>query len=127
KKETYTEGMELHAKYTLIAEGARGSLTKMLFAKFDLRAGVDPQKFGIGVQELWQGGPGDIQEGPRGALAGLAPVGDRQPGRLLHVPFRRQPGFHWVRGPSQLRESLSFAVRRVPALQDPSRGREVSQ
>src|SRR5437868_2340511 len=34
-KDTYTEGMELHAKYTLIAEGARGSLSKMLFAKFD--------------------------------------------------------------------------------------------
>ena len=54
KKDTYTEGMELHAKYTLIAEGARGSLSKMLFAKFDLRAGVDPQKFGIGIKELWQ-------------------------------------------------------------------------
>ncbi|MCW5736097.1 MAG: electron transfer flavoprotein-ubiquinone oxidoreductase [Enhydrobacter sp.] len=54
KKDTYTEGMELHAKYTLIAEGARGSLSKMLFAKFDLRAGADPQKFGIGIKELWE-------------------------------------------------------------------------
>ncbi len=54
KKDTYTEGMELHAKYTLIAEGARGSLSKMLFAKYDLRAGVDPQKFGIGIKELWE-------------------------------------------------------------------------
>ncbi len=54
KKDTYTEGMELHAKYTLIAEGARGSLSKLLFAKFDLRAGVDPQKFGIGIKELWE-------------------------------------------------------------------------
>ena len=59
KKDTYTEGMELHAKYTLIAEGARGSLSKMLFAKFDLRAGVDPQKFGIGIKELWQVDPAE--------------------------------------------------------------------
>lgn len=63
KKDTYTEGMELHAKYTLIAEGARGSLTKMLFAKFDLRAGVDPQKFGIGVKELWQADPANFKKG----------------------------------------------------------------
>ena len=46
--------MELHAKYTFIAEGARGSLAKQLMAKFDLRDGVDPQKFGIGIKELWQ-------------------------------------------------------------------------
>jgi electron-transferring-flavoprotein dehydrogenase len=62
-KDTYTEGMELHAKYTLIAEGARGSLSKMLFAKFDLRAGVDPQKFGIGIKELWQVTPETFQKG----------------------------------------------------------------
>ncbi len=53
-KDSYTPGMELHAKYTLIAEGARGSLTKMLFEKFRLREGVDPQKFGIGLKELWE-------------------------------------------------------------------------
>jgi electron-transferring-flavoprotein dehydrogenase len=63
KKDTYTEGMELHAKYTLIAEGARGSLSKMLFAKFDLRAGVDPQKFGIGIKELWQVDPATFKSG----------------------------------------------------------------
>ena len=54
KKDGYTPGMELHAKYTLIGEGVRGSLAKTLFAKFDLRAGVDPQKFGIGIKELWE-------------------------------------------------------------------------
>jgi len=62
-KDTYTEGMELHAKYTLIAEGARGSLSKMLMAKFDLRAGVDPQKFGIGLKELWQVDPAKFKKG----------------------------------------------------------------
>jgi electron-transferring-flavoprotein dehydrogenase len=62
-KDTYTEGMELHAKYTLIAEGARGSLSKMLMAKFDLRAGVQPQKFGIGIKELWQADPANFKKG----------------------------------------------------------------
>ena len=62
-KDSYTPGMELHAKYTLIAEGARGSLSKMLMAKFDLRAGVDPQKFGIGIKELWQADPATFKKG----------------------------------------------------------------
>jgi len=62
-KDSYTEGMELHAKYTLIAEGARGSLSKMLMAKFDLRAGIDPQKFGIGIKELWQADPASFKKG----------------------------------------------------------------
>jgi electron-transferring-flavoprotein dehydrogenase len=53
KTENYTPGVELRAKYTLFAEGARGSLTKTLFEKFNLRDGVDPQKFGIGIKELW--------------------------------------------------------------------------
>ncbi|MDP1751112.1 MAG: electron transfer flavoprotein-ubiquinone oxidoreductase [Reyranella sp.] len=62
-KDTYTPGMELHAKYTLIAEGARGSLSKMLMSKFDLRDGVDPQKFGIGLKELWQVDPAKFKKG----------------------------------------------------------------
>jgi electron-transferring-flavoprotein dehydrogenase len=53
KTENYTPGVELRAKYTLFAEGARGSLTKTLFQRFNLRNGVDPQKFGIGLKELW--------------------------------------------------------------------------
>ena len=51
------------AKYTLIAEGVRGSLAKQLMAKFDLRAGVDPQKFGIGLKELWQVEPAKFKKG----------------------------------------------------------------
>ncbi len=54
KKPSYTPGMELHAKYTFFAEGVRGSLTKTLFERFKLREGVEPQKFGIGIKELWQ-------------------------------------------------------------------------
>jgi electron-transferring-flavoprotein dehydrogenase len=54
RKDSYTPGMELRGKYTFFAEGARGSLTKDLFRRFSLREGVDPQKFGLGLKELWQ-------------------------------------------------------------------------
>jgi electron-transferring-flavoprotein dehydrogenase len=57
RKDGYTPGVELRAKYTFFAEGARGSLTKTLFERFKLRDGADPQKFGIGLKELWQVDP----------------------------------------------------------------------
>ncbi len=50
----YTRGMELRAKYVLVAEGARGSLAKELIRRFELDRGRDPQKYGIGLKELWQ-------------------------------------------------------------------------
>ena len=50
----YTPGMELRAKYTLFAEGARGSLTKQLKAKFDLEKDCQPQTYGLGIKELWE-------------------------------------------------------------------------
>jgi electron-transferring-flavoprotein dehydrogenase len=56
-KDGYTRGMELRGKYTLFAEGARGSLSKELIRKFDLSQGREPQKFGIGLKELWQVAP----------------------------------------------------------------------
>lgn len=52
-KGDYQPGMELHAKYTFFAEGARGHLTKTLKAKFDLEANCQPQVYGIGIKELW--------------------------------------------------------------------------
>ena len=55
--------MELHAKYTLFAEGCRGSLSQQLMAKFNLRDGVDPQVYGLGVKELWQIPPEKHQRG----------------------------------------------------------------
>jgi electron-transferring-flavoprotein dehydrogenase len=54
KKASYQPGMELHGRYTLFAEGCRGSLTKTLEQKFGLREGVDPQTYGIGIKELWE-------------------------------------------------------------------------
>ncbi|HEY0268274.1 MAG TPA: electron transfer flavoprotein-ubiquinone oxidoreductase [Methyloradius sp.] len=63
EKPGFAPGMELHAKYTLIAEGTRGSLTKQLEAKFDLRAGAEPQKYGLGFKEIWQLTPEQHQAG----------------------------------------------------------------
>jgi electron-transferring-flavoprotein dehydrogenase len=54
KKPDYQPGLELHAKYTFIAEGVRGSLAKGLQARFGLAEGRSPQKFGLGIKELWQ-------------------------------------------------------------------------
>jgi electron-transferring-flavoprotein dehydrogenase len=51
---SYQPGMELRATYTLFAEGCRGSLTKRLMKRFNLREGVDPQTYGLGVKELWE-------------------------------------------------------------------------
>jgi electron-transferring-flavoprotein dehydrogenase len=56
-KDSFTRGMELRAKYTLFAEGARGSLSKILLQRFGLDDGREPQKFGIGLKELWQVAP----------------------------------------------------------------------
>jgi electron-transferring-flavoprotein dehydrogenase len=62
-KDSYTRGMELIGKYTLFAEGARGSLTKQLIAKFLLDANSEPPKFGIGLKEVWQIDPAKHQKG----------------------------------------------------------------
>ena len=53
-KDNFVRGMELRGKYVLIGEGARGSLTKQLVAQFKLDAGREPQKYGIGLKEIWQ-------------------------------------------------------------------------
>ena len=62
-KDSYTRGMELRAKYTLFAEGARGSLTKELTRKFKLDEGRDPQKYGIGLKEIWEIDPKKHRKG----------------------------------------------------------------
>ncbi len=62
-KPDYEPGMELLGKYTLFAEGARGSLTKELKKKFDLEADSDPQKYGIGLKEVWSVPEEGFEEG----------------------------------------------------------------
>ncbi|TDP74465.1 electron transfer flavoprotein-ubiquinone oxidoreductase [Roseateles toxinivorans] len=61
-------GMELHGKYTVFAEGARGHLGKQLIAKFKLDAGRDPQTYAIGIKELWE-----------------VPADKAQPGKVVHT------------------------------------------
>lgn len=59
----YTPGVEIHARTTVLAEGCRGSITKELIRRFNLREGVDPSTFGLGFKELWQLPPGRVQPG----------------------------------------------------------------
>jgi len=68
KKPDFQPGMELHGKYVFLAEGARGSLTKVLNERYQLRAKCDPQKFGIGIKELWE-----------------VPADRHKPGLVLHT------------------------------------------
>ncbi|MBV1883190.1 MAG: electron transfer flavoprotein-ubiquinone oxidoreductase [Pseudomonadales bacterium] len=63
EKDGYMPGMELHAKYTIFAEGCRGHLGKQLMDKFNLREGKDPQHYGLGIKELWEIDPAKHQEG----------------------------------------------------------------
>jgi electron-transferring-flavoprotein dehydrogenase len=85
-KADYTPGMELRGKYTLFAEGARGSLSKQLEAKFKLHENRQPQKFGIGLKELWE-----------------LPAGQHKKGLVLHGmgwPLDNETGgglfmYHW--------------------------------
>src|SRR5690606_1942606 len=53
----FQRGIELHAKYTVVAEGARGSLAKALIDRFRLDEGREPQKYGLGLKELWEVAP----------------------------------------------------------------------
>lgn len=62
-KPSYTPGYELHAKYTLFAEGCRGSLGKEIIRKFELDKDADPQHYGIGIKELWDIDPAKHQPG----------------------------------------------------------------
>ena len=60
---SYEPGMELRGKYVFIAEGVRGSLAKQLIQNYDLSAGHEPQKFGIGMKEIWEIDPSKHKEG----------------------------------------------------------------
>jgi electron-transferring-flavoprotein dehydrogenase len=62
-KDSYMLGMELHAKYTLFAEGCRGHLGKQLIESFSLDDGKDPQHYGLGIKEIWEIPPEKHEEG----------------------------------------------------------------
>ncbi|GAN00242.1 electron transfer flavoprotein-ubiquinone oxidoreductase [alpha proteobacterium U9-1i] len=85
-KGDFQPGMELHGKYVFIAEGVRGSIAKKLFARYELDADCEPQKFGIGIKELWE-----------------VPADKHKPGLVLHTvgwPLDDKTGggsfmYHW--------------------------------
>lgn len=62
-KDTYVQGIEIHAPLTILAEGCRGHLSKQLIKKYNLDADSDPQTYGIGLKELWRVKPENCQPG----------------------------------------------------------------
>ena len=60
---SYEPGMELHGKYVFLSEGVRGSLSKQVIAKYGLDADSEPQKFGLGMKEIWEIDPAKHNEG----------------------------------------------------------------
>ena len=77
-KPTFTRGMALRAKQTLFAEGARGSCSEKVIARFDLRARCDPQTYGLGLKEVW-----------------TVPAAQHQPGLVLHSIGWPAPSDTW--------------------------------
>ncbi|MFM0285012.1 NAD(P)/FAD-dependent oxidoreductase, partial [Paraburkholderia sediminicola] len=82
--ENFQLGMELHAKYTLFCEGARGHLGRQLNDKFKLREGVDPQVHGIGIKELWEIDPAKHKPGLVMHTAGWPLENDTYGGSFLY-------------------------------------------
>nr|WP_211267795.1 electron transfer flavoprotein-ubiquinone oxidoreductase [Kangiella sediminilitoris] len=87
KKDGYMPGMELHAKYTLFAEGCRGHLGKDLISKFDLDKDCEAQHYGLGIKELWKVPAEQHQEGLVVHSAGwpLSESGSAGGGFLYHI------------------------------------------
>ena len=63
KGDSYEPGMELHGKYVFLSEGVRGSLSKQVIAKYELDVGKEPQKYGLGMKEIWEIDPAKHKEG----------------------------------------------------------------
>ncbi|WP_310462672.1 electron transfer flavoprotein-ubiquinone oxidoreductase [Sphaerotilus sp.] len=82
--DSFQIGMELYAKYTLFAEGARGHLGKQLIAKFKLDAGKDPQSYALGIKELWEIDPAKHQPGLVVHTAGWPMAADTYGGGFLY-------------------------------------------
>ncbi len=82
--DAFQRGIELHAHYTLFAEGCRGHLGQKLEAKFQLRDGVDPQVYGIGLKELWDVPPENHQPGLVVHTAGWPLSSDTYGGSFLY-------------------------------------------
>jgi electron-transferring-flavoprotein dehydrogenase len=100
-------GMELHAKYTLFAEGSRGHLGKQLMAKYDLNKDKDPQTYGIGIKELWEIDPAKHQPGLVIHTAGWPLPNDTYGGSFLYHLENNQVAVGFVVGLSYQNPYLS--------------------
>lgn len=80
----YQPGMELHAKYTLFAEGSRGQLGRQLIEKYKLDQGRDPQSYGIGIKEMWEIDPAKFKKGLVVHTAGWPLDSDTYGGSFLY-------------------------------------------
>ncbi len=100
-------GMELHAKYTLFAEGSRGHLGKQLMAKYDLNKGKDPQTYGIGIKELWEIDPAKHQPGLVVHTAGWPLDNDTYGGSFLYHVENNQVAVGFIVGLSYQNPYLS--------------------
>jgi electron-transferring-flavoprotein dehydrogenase len=96
--ESFQLGMELHAKYTLFAEGARGHLGRQLAERFELRKGVDPQVHGLGIKELWEIDPAQHKPGLVIHTAGWPLGSDTYGGSFLYHLDNNQVAVGFVVG-----------------------------
>jgi electron-transferring-flavoprotein dehydrogenase len=96
--ENFQLGMELHAKYTLFAEGSRGHLGRQLIAKYALDKGRDPQTYGIGIKELWEIDPAKHQPGLVIHTAGWPLDADTYGGSFLYHLENNQVAVGFVVG-----------------------------
>jgi electron-transferring-flavoprotein dehydrogenase len=96
--EAFQLGMELHAKYTVFAEGSRGHLGKQLIARFRLDAGRDPQSYGIGLKELWEVDPAKHRPGLVIHTAGWPLDADTYGGSFLYHAENNQVALGFVVG-----------------------------
>jgi electron-transferring-flavoprotein dehydrogenase len=100
-------GMELHAKFTLFAEGSRGHLGKQLMARFDLNKGRDPQSYGIGIKELWEIDPAKHKPGLVIHTAGWPLSNDTYGGSFLYHLENNQVAVGFIVGLSYQNPFLS--------------------
>ena len=94
----FQPGIELHAKYTLFAEGSRGHLGRQLFARYDLAKDADPQSYGIGLKELWEIDPARHEEGLVMHTAGWPLPNDTYGGAFLYHFENNQVAVGYVVG-----------------------------
>jgi len=95
---SHQPGMELHGRYTFFAEGCHGHLGKQLQERYNLRAGVDPQVYGIGLKELWEIKPEQHQQGLVIHTAGWPLGNDTYGGSFLYHLENNQVAIGFVVG-----------------------------